>query len=263
MLGKLFKYEMKETWRLMGISYLAIIACALVSRLALLIPGGAGNVIQTIFQTLYGILFVAIPILLLVMIVKRFYDNLLGSQGYLTMTLPVHPAEHIGAKLLAGVIWAIVTAVVVPISLIIIVPDLMPHHFLTAAELSQMFGAVGRYHLALPVVECVLLVLFGLAASILMFYLAMAIGQLVNRHRGALSVFAYIGISIALQVLSLFGVARYSKHFESSPFSGLSALQSAQLASAYLGVFLLIQVLLCALFFGLTTWLLGRHLNLE
>lgn len=263
MLGKLLKYEMKETWRLMVISYLAIITCALVSRLTLLIPGYAGGIIQTIFQSLYGILFVAMPILLLVMIVKRFYDNLLGSQGYLTMTLPVHPAEHIGAKLLAAIIWTIVTAVVVPISLIIIVPDLMPHHFLTAAELSQMFGAVGRYHLALPVAECVLLVLFGLAASILMFYLVMAIGQLVNRHRGALSVFAYIGISVVLQILSFVSIASSSEYLESSPFRALSTAQAVQLASAYLGVFLLIQVLLCALFFGLTTWLLGRHLNLE
>lgn len=263
MLGKLLKYEMKETWRLMAISYLAIIACALVSRLTLLIPGGAGNVIQTIFQSLYGILFVAIPILLLVMIVKRFYDNLLGSQGYLTMTLPVHPAEHIGAKLLAGIIWTLATAVVVPASLMIIVRELMPQRTFTAAELSQIFGAIGRYHLGLPIVEAILLILFSLAASILMFYLAMAIGQLVNRHRGVLSVFAYIGINIALQILTLVSIAGYAEHFDSSPYSALSTAQAVQLSSTYLGVTLLIQVLLCALFFGLTTWLLNRHLNLE
>ncbi|WP_329887197.1 hypothetical protein [Pseudoramibacter faecis] len=263
MLGKLLKYEMKETWRLMAISYLAIIACALVSRLTLLIPGNTGSVIQAIFQSLYGVLFVAIPILLLVMIVKRFYDNLLGSQGYLTMTLPVRPAEHIGAKLLSAVIWTLATAVVVPATLFIIARDLMPHHYLSLAELSQVFGAIGRYHLWLPIVECVLLVLFGLAASILMFYLAMAIGQLVNRHRGALSVFTYIGISVVLQILSFISIASSSEHLESSPFRALSTAQATQLASVYLGVILLIQMLLCALFFGLTTWLLGRHLNLE
>jgi hypothetical protein len=260
MLGKLLKYELKETWRLMAVSYLAIIACALVSRLALLIPGTLGSIIQTIFQSLYGILFVVVPILLLVMIVKRFYDNLLGSQGYLTMTLPVHPAEHIGAKLLSTIIWIFTTAIVLPATLFIIVPDLMPRHFLTAAEIAGLFHTIGRYHLTLPVVEGVLLMLFGLATSILMFYLAMAIGQLVNRHRGALSVFAYIGISIVLEILGLVSAVHYSDHFE---ISVLTAAQARQMTPVYLGVLLLIQVLFFALFFGLTTWLLNRHLNLE
>ena len=49
-------------------------------------------------------------------ILQRFYKNLLSGEGYLMHTLPVRPWQHIASKLIAAVVWTVLSFFVVCVS---------------------------------------------------------------------------------------------------------------------------------------------------
>ena len=93
MLGKLLKYELKSTSRLMGVLYLAVlIVAAIVGFLArgTIWQATQGNAIAVVVSGLiYTLLIMTLMIVTVVMILQRFYKNLLKGEGYLMHTLPV------------------------------------------------------------------------------------------------------------------------------------------------------------------------------
>ena len=81
MLGKLLKYELKSTSRLMGVLYLAVlIVAAIVGFLARgpIWQATQGNAIAVVVSGLiYTLLIMTLMIVTVVMILQRFYKNLL------------------------------------------------------------------------------------------------------------------------------------------------------------------------------------------
>ncbi len=81
MLGKLLKYELKSTSRLMGVLYLAVlIVAAIVGFLArgTIWQATQGNAIAVVVSGLiYTLLIMTLMIVTVVMILQRFYKNLL------------------------------------------------------------------------------------------------------------------------------------------------------------------------------------------
>ncbi len=67
----------------------------------------------------YVLLIVGIFVITLIVILQRFYKNLVKEEGYLMFTLPVKPWELITSKLIASVIWTFVSTIVVMISVCI------------------------------------------------------------------------------------------------------------------------------------------------
>ena len=53
-----------------------------------------------------ALLIVGLSVLSVVVVVVRFYQNLISDEGYLSFTLPVTAAQHIAAKLAAGILFA-------------------------------------------------------------------------------------------------------------------------------------------------------------
>lgn len=64
-----------------------------------------------IFVVLFFLSVMALAAVTVVVIVYRFYKNLLGSEGYLMHTLPVTVHQLIWSKLIAAVVWMAVTSV--------------------------------------------------------------------------------------------------------------------------------------------------------
>ena len=117
MLGKLLKYEIKHSARYTATIYLATLAFAAISVIALLFNSTWLGVMSCFMLYIAGI---ASVIVTLVSVIKNFYDTLYGRQGYLTFTLPVKCSTVLLSKLITSVLWIIVGFLVMGVTLLVI-----------------------------------------------------------------------------------------------------------------------------------------------
>ncbi len=185
MLARLMKYEIKSTARLFIPLYAVLLIFALLNRYLnpFEVLETAENFSIQVFirglsMTLYFFLIIAVFAATLVIIIQRFYKNLLGDEGYLMFTLPVKTWQHIVNKLLTAMVWCVFSAIVVAGSLLIFIESKYIVEFLNFIKnsIKHTFGTPG--FVLLP-----LIVIAQLTAGILMIYNAMTLGQLFQRHR--------------------------------------------------------------------------------
>ena len=144
MLGTLMKYELKSVGRVMLPVYGAFIAVSILFGITLYAGVGNGsessaitNIAMSVTGIVYVLLAVAILVFTIILIIQRFYKNLLGNEGYLCFTLPVNTNTHIANKLLSAVIWVVCGAVIAGISAFILITV-----FVTPGELFTDIGRV-------------------------------------------------------------------------------------------------------------------------
>ena len=204
MLKKLYKYELYSLFRNLLPVYAAVLGFALLSRLSLLIK--TDNVLlqipSRISTTIYFFSIVAVFVVGMVVVVMRFYKNLLSGEGYLTFTLPFSATQHIVCKLLCGVLVIIIDFISVIASLLIMVAGTdtlreIIEALCTGLEAAGQMLTSGQ--LISISAELIIAAVIGMFQSLLMFYAAIAIGQqFKNRIGGA--VVAYISLYAAVQV---------------------------------------------------------------
>ena len=219
MLIKLFKHEMRATAKTFMWLYIAFAAISIVSALVgpwspmfmgtniyssssasvSVQPNAIPSAVQVIVISLYFLAAVAIGIVTLVVIILRFYRNLLGDEGYLMMTLPASREEHILSKLLAAIIWSMCSMVLIILSILLFIA--VSGHFgevIKAINESILAGMpVGRW-----IFQVVLMMIISTLSGILMLYASMAIGPNLLRNRVGGSILAFIIISVAGQFIS-------------------------------------------------------------
>lgn len=271
MLKKLVKYEFIATGRLMLIFYGALLLISVVNALTgtmfdleklsesafltSLLPFG-------ISWFLYGISIAAVCVLTIIMILQRFYKNLLQNEGYLMHVLPVKTWKHIASKLVVAMAWSAASIFMIAIS-IIIVSDI------GISGIGQMFSMMGELIRAgigyagagAFMISCVLIVLIVIAAiavSILTLYASMAIGQLADKHKILASFGAYVLINVAESIVETI-LVQCGLSMGSTIWSGFGSY--AALNMSLLGI-LLLTVAETAGFFIVTEVLMRKKLNL-
>ena len=95
----------------MGVLYLAVlIVAAIVGFLArgTIWQATQGNAIAVVVSGLiYTLLIMTLMIVTVVMILQRFYKNLLKGEGYLMHTLPVPTWMLVASKTISSLIWVL------------------------------------------------------------------------------------------------------------------------------------------------------------
>ena len=116
MLSKLLKYEFRATGRIM----LPVYALLLVTAGGTSVTGSLMgrypestvlSIFRTLFMTLFAFTTFGVLLLTLVLMVYRFYKNLMTDEGYLMFTLPVSRSQLIWSKLIVSMAWGILSAV--------------------------------------------------------------------------------------------------------------------------------------------------------
>lgn len=265
MLGKLIKYEFKESWQPMATVFGLLLAVALIDGIAMRMGSRIeifANVMAVIFFLLIGVA----GVLVVVWTVKRFYDNLLSDQGYMTMTLPASAAEQVGAKLIVSLVWvlAYVAAVLLSGLLMFVISggyaEVVRQGVFYDFQLFQT--SVAQYHLWASFWLYIVLTVVNLAETILTVYFAMAVGQLVHRHRVLLSVATWIAVVIVKQICA-FRIL-YTMSDTMNVVVGSTSFGKMVAAMNQFGVIgLVITLVVGAIWFIGTSWILDRHLNLE
>lgn len=254
MLGKLLKYELKATSRTFLPIYIALILVALGNRLFRLGNINLGFGLTT--AILVG-LFVALGVLTLIVTIQRFNRNLLGDEGYLMFTLPVTAHELIFSKLIATLIWGVISGIIGVITCIILMGD-----YQSLKEIIQMWpqlwsefmiemNAQFKGQIVFMIISVPLIGLFSYIEFILMIYLSLATAQLpiFTKHRGIISFITFFVINSILQLL----VAIVGEFIPLSNMpSGITCM------SMMIGIGILDVIL----FIGIH-YILSKHLNLE
>lgn len=213
--------------------------------------------------TLYFILIVGICVMSLVIIIQRFYKNLFTDEGYLMFSLPVKTWELVLSKLLVGLLWSAVCTVMIFLTFVIFSLGIVSMMEITQAIQSgydEIFIKTGL-NLNLFMVELIVFFIFETISSILMIYVAIAIGQLFSQHRIVAAFGAYIVITIALQILlSIIMAVSTIGNLENLILNSSNALTTIHWLINGTTVF---NVVLCIGFYFVTQYIMKNRLNLE
>lgn len=184
--------------------------------------------------------------------VQRYY-KLLGEQGYLMLALPVHAWQHIAAKLICGVVWTLFGFFYFGIC-----------GTLTLSALDgDSFSLTGVNIQDVPLLLLFFLLILALIAGAqLHAYLACAYAGMFTQHRLTISIISYFVIGFIGQMLSLVGTIVFAiKVYPSLDNIGsMVELQNGILLS--ICVIFLLTLLVDALLWALTQWLMSSRLNL-
>lgn len=209
MFGKLLKYEIKAA----GKWYLLLYAITII--LSPLLGIGVSNWLRTSLESTTSIftlsdsiyslaiivlvaLVVSLGIATLFLVINRFYKNIYGREGYLTLTLPVNSHQIILSKLVAALIWMLAsTATVFSAFYLFIAPITDLPNLLVM--LPNALTEISKY-VSLPLLA--LTILTSQLAGILLIYLSISIGQLFQNRRGLMGCVAYVIIYIFISFIS-------------------------------------------------------------
>lgn len=212
MTGKLIKYEIRSSCKLIAILWAALIAASLLfsfsgDRFMYMMPeefsGSAAASIMTLLTgMLYFALFIAVMAVSVMIIIMRFYKGLLGDEGYLMHTLPVKPWQLITSKGVVSVGVLTVSMIVGIISIMILGGIVDPPGL--SYVLRSLADELGKEPMKILIlIEGIVIVILSLLKSIYQVYAALAIGQLTGKHRILLALGAYVGISMAVSIIAL------------------------------------------------------------
>lgn len=262
MLGKLIKYEWKACARSCAPLYLAVLLLAFVNRIMIAIrPDSFMETMPMLITSFayFGVM-VAMFVVTFVILIQRFYKNLLGSEGYLMMTLPVSITQHIWSKAIVAFVMNALCAFAAILSIFIMGADKE-----TLRGMSVFFGEFFQAvttdaNVILVAIELFVLVVLSGFASILYMYVCMAIGHLAKKHRVAASIGAYFAINVITQIVFSLLVALTDNASLLNFFTGLG--ETAMVHTAILGLCVLAAIP-GTIYFVITKHILKNKLNLE
>lgn len=215
MLGKLIKHEFRATGRIM----LPLLGAVLVlSPLAgLVIRGFDRERFEGFFKFLggifVGIFFMAVAAICItafVIMIRRFYSNLLQDEGYLMFTLPVSTHALIFSKLIVSFVWFVVAAIASILFIVIVVLISFASSDFTnfIVFYTDIATLVGAGNIALYMIEGVICLFLFSCSICLHFYAAMALGHSFASHKILLSICFFVVLDIAV-VWLFFGAMQF------------------------------------------------------
>lgn len=275
MLGKLLKYEFKASSRLFLLLYAALVVVTIINTILLRVGDSLNdanwiyNVAQGIVMFSYVILIIAVAAATIIMIIIRFYRNLLGDEGYLMFTLPVNTDSHILSRLISSVLWCIASTIVVLGSLV-----LLTSHLGVIGAIGDFIEYVSSMGINVGGWTVVLILAFivYLMNITLMFYAAMAIGSNLTKHRLLGSFLGYIivyAIGQAIGLLSL-GFLYVSGMWDKLISYGNEAVPADQMTdmlssigSMFMVYMFVLQLIMLAIYYFITRYFIKNKLNLS
>ena len=264
MLKKLMKYEFKSTGRAFLPVYGAQLASALMTRLMMwgdnisaLNNAFLYNLISGLVVVLFVAMLVATFVVTLMVVLQRFSKNLLGEEGYLSMTLPVKPYQHILSKSIVAVFWYFASWIAAVLSFMVLMWNRHIFRDILRAVTFLFTEIQWDWQSVLLIAELFLLAVVSIFCAVQLMYASLSLGQLSRRSRKlasfgyflVLSLVSEFIIGVVSQIFSIFLPAHFLNHF-----SGVQIL-----------VWFLISltVLFSAAYFFISNYMLSRKLNLE
>jgi len=274
MLGRLIKYELRATVRY----FVPILAAVLIFvtlntffgvNLMQLEQAEIGW-LEVLISMLTMFMVVAMIILWLVVTVMRFYSNMLRDEGYLMFTLPVSTHQLILSKLIVASLWNIACFTIAGLAMLIMFWSgtggmwaIVYEEFGTAISSFMAEFQVAPSFFILLGVESIVAGLLSVASYVLILYLSMSIGQLMNEGKLIMSFIAFIGVSTVIQII---GVVASVILFGTGALDLVEVWMTQSSFPAMMHIVMISSIVMTAItnaiMYFISHWLLSHKLNL-
>ena len=275
MLGKLLKHEFRATARTMLPMFGVVVLLSVLANLGFAQIADAENgALDILFGLCIFAFFLGLftmGVMAMVVMIQRFYKNVLGDEGYLTLTLPVNVHEIVWSKLIVSFVWFLATGLIAIGAVFIAV------FTLTYTELGEMFQNMPSFgemlrlffektsitplQLTGAIAQFAAMIILSSLTTCLHFYAAMALGHSFSNNKVLLSVVFFIAISFVFSfVSSLLGIFVEGLAMTVTVEAGNSVMTTLQELSLGSMIYTLIEGVILYL---LTTYCLKHRLNLS
>ena len=281
MLGKLLKHEFRAVGRTMLPVMAVLLVLAGLANISIHYIESVGSDFVELVLGLFIAAFVfgviAAVVMMLVVMIDRFYKNLLKDEGYLMMTLPVNVHALVWSKLIVSFVWFVITALVVCAVIGLTVANLASMQISNIAEvfrdmpplrelldsLYRSTGITGARVAGFLAEIFILIIVSGLCAC-LHFYAAMSLGHCFANNKVLLSVVFFVAISFVFSLLApLFGMeVNVTVTTETGMIINQQALYAVQFMQKSILYTLFYELLQGAVLYAATTLSLKKGLNL-
>ncbi len=281
MLRKLMKYEFQATARYFLPMYLLLLVLALVTRLTFslafmqtdntFVKSFLVDMPSVVMGFAYGAGLLAVYVITLLIIVQRFYKNLLGDEGYLMFTLPVTPVQHLWSKILTAFVWYMGGILITLLSFVVLFAEST-----FFVDLADFFSALGEAMWKEAPHSWVLLLLLlvflvtSLLHAILEIYGAIVLGCQAKKYRILAGIGVYLLFSVVEQFITsmaftaLFLIPDFPMGLLwifGYPYENAQAMMVV--VELILGGMILYNILLGGGYYILNRQMLKKRLNLE
>jgi len=266
MLGKLMKHEFRAVGRIMLPLYGAwLVMSVLLGFTINLIE--EQRIVGVIIALIYAAVTIAVIVLSIILIIQRFYKNLLGSEGYLMFTLPVSTAKHVWNKVISAAVWIVAGILMGIISVAVIMSctgGIGTVKDAIGRVLHEITSEIGAGNTTLVFIELVVIALLIAGETALKIYASISAGHQWSNHRvlGAIIAFLAFGIieTILGNIIAVIGNSTdiMNRYYEAT--ENMSPFAQGQLV---LLLFTLLVAALTAVYYLVTYKLLQKRLNLE
>ena len=290
MLGKLIKHDFRALSRtlfplqigILGGGLVATILSALSIRLSEASWAGANgsNLVKMLLlgasvtvAVLIGVAIMASLFVTLILICYHFYRSFLADEGYLTFTLPVPTGKLIWSKLLTGMIWTVINAVVVMVTLLIFSVfgttsnSLVNNEVLNAFRMffTDLLPEAAKYvNVPLMGVEIVVIGILALASQLLEIYFAIVVGgQVAKKHKvlAAIGMYLLINMGVGMISTTFMSIVAFGEGFSSLTLETVP--QVTTFMTSVFGWYGVLFAGLAVLFFFLIRSIFKKNLNLQ
>lgn len=289
MLKKLFKHDFRALSRtlfplqigILGGGLLATLLTVLTIRIGENTANTSGSamlraVIMGVSATtavLIGIAIMASAFVTLLLICYHFYRSFLGDEGYLTFTLPVSTSKLIWSKLLTGMLWTLINAVVIVVTLLIFsvfgttTSSIANIDVLNAIRtfFTDILPQLSEYvNVPLMTVEVVVIGILGLASQMLEIYFAIVVGgQVAKKHKILAAIGMYLLINMGVGIISttFMSIVSFGEGIASLTFNTVQEVSTFM--TSVFGWYGVLFAGLAVLFFFLIRSIFKKNLNLQ
>lgn len=209
----------------------------------------------------------------LLIVCIHFYRSFLCDEGYLTFTLPVSTSKLLWSKLLTGMLWMLINAVVIVVTILIFAvfgtstAGVVNYEVLNAIKefFSRILPEASQYmNVTLVAIETAVVGVLAFAAQVLEIYFAILVGgQIAKKHRILAAIGMYLLINMGVGIVSSVYMSVMSLG-EGLWAAAVDTIQEgSMLFTSIFGWYGVLSAGLCVLFFFLSRGILKKNLNLQ
>lgn len=206
MLGKLMKYEWKNTMIFLLPLHVALLLVTICGRLVTgLGLKGSYDLIVVVALVLYFSSVIIISIATTIYLLFRFYKNFFTDEGYLMFSLPVTVNQLLLSKLIIAVVWHLINICLSIVSVIVIlsIPKFMIYLKDVFSIMQESLVTMTGMNFQTICIFIFILTLISTVEGMLMFYLSIAMGNFFGRHKIIGSFASYIAIYSIIQMTAV------------------------------------------------------------
>lgn len=234
MFVKMFKYDFKATWGLLGLlSVIALGAGAAGSAVVRLLNQGQGKFFETmLIISMIAVVFylVGYSLAAMFLLLSRFYRSRFTDEGYMTFTLPVNNHQILLSSFVNCTLGLIVCMLVTAVSFAILVffgseiLDGQRWEFVKTCfdHLPGLLKEIGGGNILM----FLLMLLAGFISEVLTIMLAITLGSIIaKKHKILTGVAAYYGLNMLITIagVSILSSRLFDQIMEQAEFIGFTA----------------------------------------